>query len=192
MVIYKITNIITNDFYIGKTKNAEKRFYNHKYKATNNRSQTHFHRAIRKYGIENFIFSILENVESEELLNEREIFWIKELNPHYNMTMGGDGGDTSNSLNYKEAIKKVHANKNRNEYATYGMQGKKHSDKTKNSLRKANSYPVSCEGTIYNSVGDAQKAYPGISIRKRLDSKKYPTFFRIKPKRGSSSINTPL
>lgn len=42
--------------------------------------------------------------------------------------------------------------------------------------------PVSCEGIIYNSVSGAQTAYPGISIRKRLDNEKYPDFYRLRPK----------
>ena len=106
MIIYQITNKLTNDFYIGKTKNPEVRFYKHKYDATNNKSQAYIHRAMRKYGVENFTFSILEQVESPDVLNEREIYWIDDLKPKYNMTKGGDGGDTSNSPNYRDAIKK--------------------------------------------------------------------------------------
>jgi len=44
----------------------------------------------------------------------------------------------------------------------------------------ANSCPVVCEGIEYKSVNDAQKAYPSISIRKRLDNPKYPDFYRLK------------
>jgi len=182
MIIYQITNTITNDFYIGKTKNFKERVYSHKYIANKNKSQTYIHRAIRKYGVENFIFSILEKVESPEILNEREVFWIKHLKPKYNMTKGGDGGDTSNSLKYKNSIKKVHKNRKPEDYATYGMLGKKQSSKFYESIKKSNSCLVSCNGIIYNSVGEAQSAYPGISIRKRLDKEKYPNFFRLKPK----------
>ena len=35
MVIYQITNIITSDFYIGKSNNPKDRFYKHKYNAIN-------------------------------------------------------------------------------------------------------------------------------------------------------------
>lgn len=50
------------------------------------------HQAIRKYGIENFAFEVLEEC-AEALLNEREIYWIAKLNSKqngYNMTDGGD------------------------------------------------------------------------------------------------------
>ena len=50
------------------------------------------HRAIRKYGINNFDFKILEECDETEL-NEREKYWITTLKSQedgYNMTQGGD------------------------------------------------------------------------------------------------------
>lgn len=44
----------------------------------------------------------------------------------------------------------------------------------------ANRCPVVCDGVKYSSVGEAQIAYPGINIRKRLDNPKYPNFFRLR------------
>jgi group I intron endonuclease len=180
MIIYQITNKITNEFYIGKTKNPKDRFYKHKYNAIKNKSQAHIHRAMRKYGVDNFTFTLLDEASSGEELNKKEIEWILKLSPKYNMTKGGDGGDTSSSVNYKLAIKKYHNNQPPERYATYGMLGKKHPMKGK-SLTK-NCCPVICEDVEYASVGDAQKAYPGISIRKRIDNPNYPTFYRLKPK----------
>jgi len=183
MIIYQITNNITNDFYIGKTINPKDRFYKHKYNATNNKSQAYLYRAMRKYGIENFKFTTLEEVNNQQDLNCREIFWIKKLSPKYNMTIGGDGGDTSSSPNYKEGIRKRNQSGLKN-----GMYGRKRPDtaqfliEARQKMIQANRCPVSCDGKIFNSVGEAQSAFPGISIRKRLDSKKYPTFFRLRPK----------
>ncbi len=52
-------------------------------------------RAIRKYGFENFVYIVIEECETPEKLNEREIYWIAKLNcknPNdYNMTDGGEG-----------------------------------------------------------------------------------------------------
>ena len=67
MIIYQITNTITNDFYIGKTKNFKERVYSHKYIANKNKSQTYIHRAIRKYGVENFIFSMIETKNQKKI-----------------------------------------------------------------------------------------------------------------------------
>lgn len=50
----------------------------------------------------------------------------------------------------------------------------------KDKMIQANRCPVVCEGFEYQSVNDAQKAYPGISIRKRLDNPNYPDFYRLR------------
>jgi group I intron endonuclease len=171
-IIYRITNVVNSKFYIGKTsKTVQERFQRH---CNNHQTQnTYLYRAMRKYGVDNFIVEILEETDSP---NEREIYWIETLQPHYNMTIGGDGGDTSQSPNYKLGMKnRVHPHN-----PTYGMLGKEHPMKGK-SLSK-NCCPVICEGVEYPSVGDAQKAYEGISVRKRLDNPKYPEFYRLRDK----------
>ena len=51
--------------------------------------------AFNKYGIENFKVEELEYVEDDNMLSEREIYWINELSTYgrngYNATKGGDG-----------------------------------------------------------------------------------------------------
>jgi group I intron endonuclease len=90
-LIYKITNKVNGEFYVGKTmKSLSIRLYNHCYDAIKKNSKSHFHRAIRKYGKENFIIEEIELCENN--LSDREMFWISQLNPHYNQTLGGDGG----------------------------------------------------------------------------------------------------
>ena len=58
--------------------------------------------AIKQYGKDNFTIEVIEVVNDQTLLNEREQFYIQSLNPEYNMTIGGDGGDTSLSPNYQK------------------------------------------------------------------------------------------
>lgn len=41
--------------------------------------------------------------------------------------------------------------------------------------------PVECEGVVYESVKAAELAYPGISVRKRLDNPAYPDWKRLRP-----------
>lgn len=168
MIIYCITNNINSKRYIGKTKfSAEKRFQKHVYSA-NSGSDTYFHKAIRKYGKENFTILVLEESEAEE-------YWIAKLRPEYNMTKGGDGGDTSSSPKYKAAIAEYHSKKPKEEYATRGMLGKKGHSKPIYKNRRA----CVCEGKYYPSVSEAQKDYPGIKLRYRFNSNNWPGFYRI-------------
>lgn len=179
MIIYKIINLINGKFYVGKTtKTIEKRFQRHFY--NHKTGNTYLYKSMRKYGFDNFRIEIIEETAH---LNEREKYWIDILSPDYNMTKGGDGGDTSNSPNYINAMKIRDISGTNNP-----MYGKKRTDSA-NYLKLAekkrlesNKCPVSCEGKKYESIDEAQKAYPGISVRKRLDNKKYPNFFRLKQK----------
>ena len=102
--IYKITNLINNKCYIGRSKNIQERWNEHCRESSlpqtiwdrNARGeQTYFHKALRKYGKEAFSFEIIEQCLEEEL-NEREIYWIAyydSTDPEkgYNTTKGGDG-----------------------------------------------------------------------------------------------------
>ena len=97
--IYKIVNDINGHIYIGKSKNIENRWNSHKSssKETSDRSDknTPIHAAIRKYGIENFHYEIIELCPENEL-NEKERYWINYYDSYnrrdyYNLTPGGDG-----------------------------------------------------------------------------------------------------
>ena len=82
--IYKIINTVTNDFYIGSSKNIKNRWAKHKSKSTwkqcpNNPMYLDFQR----YGLDYFVFEILAEVESEKL-KEKEQQFIKTFKPTYN------------------------------------------------------------------------------------------------------------
>lgn len=97
--IYKIENIITHNLYIGKAKNIEHRWSQHKSIANYNNITRHLYNSMRQYGIENFTFEIIEEVPLDiydEIINEKEKYWIKYYNAYedkenYNYTEGGDG-----------------------------------------------------------------------------------------------------
>lgn len=94
--IYCITNLINGKQYVGQTiRTIEERFKDHSRQAYSSENEDRpICRAIRKYGIENFKIEELEQVE-DDLLNEKEIYWIQELQTYgksgYNATKGGDG-----------------------------------------------------------------------------------------------------
>ena len=91
--IYQITNKLNNKIYIGKTEfSIEKRFKEHCKDAFRREEEKRpLYAAMRKYGIENFEISLIEETNNPE---EREIFWIEQkrsFKQGYNATMGGDG-----------------------------------------------------------------------------------------------------
>lgn len=95
--IYRIINTINNKIYIGQSKDIEKRIARHKKVPFNLNSQEYnnlLYQDIRKYGLDNFEFEILEECEKSNL-NDREIYWIgfyNSCNPEngYNLSSGGD------------------------------------------------------------------------------------------------------
>ena len=79
--IYQIRNIINNKMYIGQSINIRRRWWEHKTRVyeTDEKYNLPIYNAMRKYGIDNFEFTIIEEC-SKELLNEREAYYIKERN----------------------------------------------------------------------------------------------------------------
>ena len=108
MWIYKITNIQNNKVYIGQTiRPIEQRFKRHLSDALNNILDTHFARAIRKYGKENFIIEQIDEAQTQDELNQKEQYWIKyynSVNEGYNETdaISKCGGNTYQSKTEKE------------------------------------------------------------------------------------------
>lgn len=108
MWIYKITNIQNNKVYIGQTiRPIEQRFHRHINDALNNILDTHFARAIRKYGKDNFIIEQIDQAQTQDELNKKEQCWIQ----YYNSVQEGYneidaiskcGGNTYQSKTEKE------------------------------------------------------------------------------------------
>ena len=114
--IYKITNTITGDFYIGSSNNVKKRWIAHKCQSTWNRFPNNpMYLDMQKYSLDKFEFEILAEVEIEQLKATEQKF-IEMLKPTYN----------SNRANGWDAERRKETNK---KYSK--------SDKGKKSRRKA-------------------------------------------------------
>jgi hypothetical protein len=83
--IYKITNIINGDCYIGSSVNIKERFYRHKKDLKKGKHHSIIlQRAYKKYGKENFIFEVLTECD-KELLEEKENEFLILFEPKYNI-----------------------------------------------------------------------------------------------------------
>lgn len=79
MEIYKITNLVNNKVYIGQSaRGVRERFTRHINDAMSDRLDTHFARAIRKYGPENFVVEVIDTADTQDELNQKEQYWIRE------------------------------------------------------------------------------------------------------------------
>jgi len=92
MYIYKTTNLINGKIYIGQSVQCSKE------SKTYLGSGIYFTAALKKYKRKNFKKEIIEEYDyyDQKLLDEREIFWIKEFNARdkeigYNLDDGGKG-----------------------------------------------------------------------------------------------------
>ena len=110
--IYKITNTVTNDFYIGSSKNVKQRWANHKCKSKwNEHPNNPMYIDMRKYGVDKFVFEVLEVVEEKQLKVTEQQF-IETLKPTYN-NYRAKGWNTER---YKEYNKEYEKSDKRKEY----------------------------------------------------------------------------
>jgi group I intron endonuclease len=154
MIIYKVTCLVTNKVYIGKTiKTLAQRKSVHLSHAKKYNDTSAFHSAIRKYGKDNFIWEVLDRVMFSDLLIDLECFYISKYNcmsPNgYNLTVGGEGA--TGYRHTEEAKKKIglagvgkkntlgyhHSQEAKEKISVAGM-GRKKSDETRKKLSVAN------------------------------------------------------
>jgi group I intron endonuclease len=115
--IYRILNKITQKCYIGESKclNINRRWNQHKKTIEHNKGYCPALRdAVIKYGIENFIFTVIIVCFDDDRFKYEKEFIIKynSVVPNgYNLTNGGEGGG--------------------------GFQGKKHSEEVKNKIKNS-------------------------------------------------------
>lgn len=105
--IYKYTNLINGMVYIGQTKQTlEQRDYKHQMQLNDN---TYFHRAMKKYGRNNFSLELVEGDIPFNELDKKEKYYIDYFESFYttgkgyNLTQGGQWGSSNQLLTIKQA-----------------------------------------------------------------------------------------
>jgi group I intron endonuclease len=157
-LVYEIKNNINGKSYIGQYSGLsfEKYFGSGKL----------IKLAIKKYGLENFTKTILEECSNKVELNEKEIFWIDKLETienGYNLTEGGTGGDLSEFIKYDE-----------NWIENQRISTKKYWDNISDDERKLRSESVSGEKNgMYGRDGFWKgKKIPKEIVKKSLDNRR--------------------
>lgn len=75
--IYGIFHLNSEKVYIGSSTNIKKRWSTHKWELKEKRHpNTHFQRIVQKYGVNSFLYGVLEFVEDEKMLCERENYFL--------------------------------------------------------------------------------------------------------------------
>ena len=94
-VIYCARNIQNDKLYIGQTIDFKHRKAAHISEARHSKLKTPFHNAIKKYGEDNFSWTILEDNVPNDELSDLEILYIDMfctyLGKNYNCSIGGEG-----------------------------------------------------------------------------------------------------
>jgi len=148
-IIYKITNLITNKSYIGKhiTKNINDNYMG---------SGQVLKQSFKKHGINNFVKEIIDECENEEIMNQREIFWISELNTYspngYNINTGGKGGDNFTYNPNKEVIRLKMIEHRRNNPIIFTDETRKKMSETRQGKSISPTYSITCPHC--NKTGD--------------------------------------
>jgi group I intron endonuclease len=107
MHIYKITNLINNKVYIGQTiqKNPKMRWYAHLNYAKNG-VKGHLYDSIRKHGIENFKWEILQKASDIDELNILETYW-KNYYRNQNYVLYNNRATGNNKMHSEQSKKKM-------------------------------------------------------------------------------------
>lgn len=87
--IYKVTNLINGNSYIGQSTDIRRRFYEHR--CISHEGNDRIKQDLKMYGKNNFKYEVLEECEESEL-DERERYYISKLKPEYNVAAGGKSG----------------------------------------------------------------------------------------------------
>ena len=105
--VYKITNTVTGDFYIGSSEDVKRRWREHKRKSVWNRQPNNqMYIDMKNYGIDKFVFEILAEVEAGSL-KEKEQQFIETLKPTYN-NINASGWDIERFKEYQKEYYKAH------------------------------------------------------------------------------------
>ena len=188
--VYKITNTITGDFYIGSSKDVKQRLAVHKCQSKWNENPNNpMYLDMQKYGLDKFSFEILEVVETKKL-KETEQKFIETLKPTYNRCNAKGLDIERRKETHKKASRKYEKSdkgkEHRKEYQREYQKSDKFkeyqkeyykSDKGKESLRKSQKKyqnQLCCYNGEIITLGALSKRFRRMGIpHPNIEAKKY-------------------
>ncbi len=163
LIIYKATNLINNKIYIGQTINSLKQRKSRHIYESDNGCDYCLHRAIRKYGANNFKWEVLCCCFTIDGLNEMEVYFIAlydSFENGYNLTSGG-----LNFIRSEESKKKMSDN-----HADFSGENHPMYDKRASELAKENNRIAQ----LGKKLSEEHKK----KISKALNGKNHPMYGR--------------
>ena len=164
--VYKISNVLSDIYYIGYSKNINRRFCVHRCKLKNSCHDNIFlQRAYNLDGEDKFIYEIIHRCNTEKEAKEIELQYLTDLSIRdklYNLNYNNSGGDLLTnhpdkesirdkiSKSYTETISKMSSEERKQKYGKIGerngMYGKTHTEEARkifSEVHKGNTY---CKG----------------------------------------------
>ena len=183
--IYKITNNCNGKVYIGQSKvSLERKWELHMTDSKKVRDEKRpLYVAMNKYGAENFSISVVEDLEDDSILDEREIYWIDYYDSFrngYNATYGGSGrNDIDYGLVYetylqlgsncKETAKKLSIDTETVSRAVKALSGSEVLYKPRPSSRRVNMFDL--DGNYVRTFSSTREAARFVISEKNLNAK---------------------
>lgn len=131
--VYKITNMVTGDFYIGSSKDVKLRLASHKWPSKwNQHPNNPMYLDMDRYGVDSFEFQVIAEVKPEQL-KETEQKFIEMMKPTYNSNRANGLG----IYKYKEYQKEYHKT---DKYKEYHKEYQKSNEYKKTHRKDSNKY----------------------------------------------------
>ena len=134
ITIYSIVNTIDNKRYVGISSDYKNRKRLHIWGMKNGKHKNiKIKRAVNKYGFDNFVFEVLEELESEDrmLALEKEHHYINKYNSYHKGYNQSEGFESS--FLYKESKETKEKRRKLMKGNTYWL-GRKHTEETKKKI----------------------------------------------------------
>ena len=167
--IYKITNTITGDFYIGSSKDIKQRWAQHKKPSVwKNYPNNQMYLDMHKYGTDKFVFEVIEEAEPEEL-KVAEQYFIETFKPTYNSNRA-NGWDIER---YKENQKEYHKSEKYKNYQKEYQQSDEYKEYQKEFYKEYNNQLCSYNGELLTLCALSKRFQRAGIPHPQIEAKKY-------------------